>query len=199
MPLVVERGRRVVVVSQEKLLPRIVGVAGVDGGLLRHEKSPQPRGVGPGCAHTILKRGCMNFGFQTYRQGGPSGRGLAYVDINFNVLSQYKLLIAKRNFKFEDVTPSEAHLSTGSTNPQTQRLRLGHPDADQVILEDVLQLRDALHAQDVPEAEVVVLQLGVLQKFTEGVDACGGGGGGGGPVVVGAGPPARRRGVARQG
>ena len=94
----------------------------------------------------------------------------------------------------------KAHLGARCPNAQTERLRLGHADADQVILEDVPQLRHALHAQDVPEAEVVVLQLRVLQELVEGVDVGGGGGGGGGgPVVAGAGPAARRRrGMARQ-
>ena len=34
-------------------------------------------------------------------QVGPSGRGLAYVDIKFKVPSQDKLLIMKRNSEFE--------------------------------------------------------------------------------------------------
>ena len=36
-----------------------------------------------------------------YVQGGPSGRGLAYVEINFKVWCQDKLLKTKRNSKFE--------------------------------------------------------------------------------------------------
>ena len=36
----------------------------------------------------------------SYVQGGPSPRGLAFVDSNFKVTSQDGLLIAKRNFKF---------------------------------------------------------------------------------------------------
>ena len=101
------------------------------------------------------------------------------------------------NCKFK-MRPIRVHLRTRrpragvSPNPQPERLLLGHADADEVILADAPQLTDALHAQDVPEAEVVVLQLGLLQELVEGVYARG-------PVVSGAGPAARRRAVPRQG
>ena len=88
----------------------------------------------------------------------------------------------------------KAHLGARCPNAQTERLRLGHADADQVILKYALQLHDVLHSQDVFQPEVVVLKLRVLQEFVEGVDV-----GGGGPIVAGAGSAARRRRVARQG
>jgi hypothetical protein len=62
---------------------------------------------------------------------------------------------------------SAALVGPGRQHLEPPRLRLGHADAEKVVVGNVSQLRDVRHLKAVLDAEVVVLQLGLLKELKE--------------------------------